>query len=80
MLAPEVIILERHHRLLELVLRGFPNGAEQEIHLLVEVFQLAADHRQRDARRAEAHPVGNRRQYEVEAGLSRRYLSSWNQS
>ena len=69
--APEVVILQRHHRLLELVLGSLPHGAHQEVHLLVEVLQLSADGGQRDARRAEAHPVGDGRQYEVEASLEK---------
>ena len=68
-LAPEVVILQRHHGLLELVLGGLAHGAHQEVHLLVEVLQLAPDDRQRDASRAEAHPVSDGRQYEVEASL-----------
>ena len=69
LLQPEVIILQRHHRLLEFVLGGLPHGTQQEVHLLVEILQLPADDGQRDARRAEAHPVSDGWQYEIEAGL-----------
>ena len=68
--SPEVVVLQRHHGLLELVLGGLTHGAQQEVHLLVKVLQLPPDDGQRDARRAEAHPVGDRRQYEFEAGLA----------
>ena len=70
--SPEVAVLQRHYRLLELVLGGLSHGSEQEVHLLVEVLQLPPDDGKCDARCAEAHPVGDRRQYEVEPGLQKR--------